>query len=837
MNPSEPPRSSPPPPAVELAMLNHELAQLDARRSQLLVRRAWLLSAMQHPVAPRAHAVTAPRAAAVAPETSRHGAQNALLVLGGVLLAIAAIAFTLVSWGSMGIGGRGAVLATITAAALLAPVALLRRGLASTAESVASLALVLTVLDAYALRQVALSDASGTGYAAGAAAVLAALWAGYGRWLTALRLPLPLAVACAQLPLGLWAVTVSPGVLQLGWALVATAAFDVAVAVAVARRAVRVSATVGAVVAGGWAGAIGVLESAAAGSATGALLSGVLLAAVAAVALGWAWRTSEGALSMATAAGFALTAAAGGLLRQVFPAGWAVPAYLLAAIAVLAVLAALAATGSGLPRPMARGLALASAAVHTGAVLVTLPLLAIVLGGPAETVADGIWQGEPFDVHSAIGSVLLPVDFAPAPVVLLLAATAPLAWLARLRTAPRPTAADARPADLARGLSVALVWAALLTVPVALTWAYPVAVAYGLALTLAVLALSTRRSAALAPVALGCALVGAGSLGALALATRPATFTVLGVLVAALAGAAVVTRAGDAVRAAQAVAATFFGCWLVLALARAAELSWHGAGLALLVVPAVACLIAARAAGRPASGASSPADGSSAAVRPLSHPLTLALEVAAAVAAAGAVLLTAGRLPMLSLALALTGVIAAGTAIRPQRRATAGTLAVVLFVGASWARLAASEVTLPEAYTLPVTVPALVVGALRRRRDPQAPSWTAYGPGLAVTLLPSLSAAWGDAHWVRPLLLGLAALVVTLVGARLRLQAPLVLGGAVLALVALHELAPYVAQVVGALPRWLPPAAAGLLLLTVGATYEQRLRDARRLRESLGRLG
>ncbi|WP_421673905.1 SCO7613 C-terminal domain-containing membrane protein [Streptomyces parvus] len=38
------------------------------------------------------------------------------------------------------------------------------------------------------------------------------------------------------------------------------------------------------------------------------------------------------------------------------------------------------------------------------------------------------------------------------------------------------------------------------------------------------------------------------------------------------------------------------------------------------------------------------------------------------------------------------------------------------------------------------------------------------------------------------------------------------------------------------MPRWLPPALAGLLLLVVGATYEQRLRDARRLKDALGRM-
>ncbi|NED80187.1 hypothetical protein G3I76_08805, partial [Streptomyces sp. SID11233] len=115
-------------------------------------------------------------------------------------------------------------------------------------------------------------------------------------------------------------------------------------------------------------------------------------------------------------------------------------------------------------------------------------------------------------------------------------------------------------------------------------------------------------------------------------------------------------------------------------------------------------------------------------------------------------------------------------------------------------------------------------------------SWTAYGAGLAATLVPSLVGAWADPHWLRPLLLGAAALVITLAGARWRLQALLVLGGAALALDAVHELAPYVVQVVGALPRWVAPALAGVVLLAVGATYEKRLRDARRLRSVLGRM-
>lgn len=44
-------------------------------------------------------------------DASGRGAQNVLLTLGAVLLSVAALAFTLVSWGSLGIAGRAAVLA------------------------------------------------------------------------------------------------------------------------------------------------------------------------------------------------------------------------------------------------------------------------------------------------------------------------------------------------------------------------------------------------------------------------------------------------------------------------------------------------------------------------------------------------------------------------------------------------------------------------------------------------------------------------------------------------------------------------------------------------------
>jgi hypothetical protein len=342
------------------------------------------------------------------------------------------------------------------------------------------------------------------------------------------------------------------------------------------------------------------------------------------------------------------------------------------------------------------------------------------------------------------------------------------------------------------------VWAAVLVLPPVLRLPYAAALAV-LVLTAAALAAWKR------PLPMVLALVTSVVAGLLSLATEPATLTVFALFTAVFAVGA---------RRPLPVAATAAYATALLC-ATGAALDWQPSHLAplVLLVPVAAALWAARTAGA----------------------TRVTAEVSGGVAALVAVGLAVPDAPVLALVLALTGVIVAGTAVRPDRR-PAGRVAAALFVLAAWVRLAAWEVSVPEAYALPVAVPALVVGVLRRRRDPRTSSWTAYGPALAAGLLPSLVAAWGDAHWQRPLLLGAGALLVTLSGARHHLRAPLLLGGSVLALVALHELAPYLVQVAGALPRWAPPALAGLLLLALGATYEQRLRDVRRVRETLGRM-
>jgi len=76
-----------------------------------------------------------------------------------------------------------------------------------------------------------------------------------------------------------------------------------------------------------------------------------------------------------------------------------------------------------------------------------------------------------------------------------------------------------------------------------------------------------------------------------------------------------------------------------------------------------------------------------------------------------------------------------------------------------------------------------------------------------------------------------------LAGVRSRLQAPLLLGAAVAVLGAGREIAPWLTRLAGMLPGWVPIAVIGMILLGTGATYEARLRDLRRLRAALRRLG
>ena len=168
--------------------------------------------------------------------------------------------------------------------------------------------------------------------------------------------------------------------------------------------------------------------------------------------------------------------------------------------------------------------------------------------------------------------------------------------------------------------------------------------------------------------------------------------------------------------------------------------------------------------------------------------------------------------------------------------------ASVLLVPAGWRRVAAlgagavvvlaipAGLGLPW-WTAPILDAALVAAGMWLGRGRS--SWVVHGPGLAVGLLPPLALVLvEDGHPLRRLLLGVAGVAVVIAGALTRLRAPVLLGGGVLVVLALHELA----EVWELIPRWIPLAVAGLVLVLIATTLERRRRDLDRVRAALHRM-
>jgi hypothetical protein len=151
-----------------------------------------------------------------------------------------------------------------------------------------------------------------------------------------------------------------------------------------------------------------------------------------------------------------------------------------------------------------------------------------------------------------------------------------------------------------------------------------------------------------------------------------------------------------------------------------------------------------------------------------------------------------------------------------------------------------------EAWTLPLAALLLIQGMTRfeqfAARAPRVgglpPSWATYGAGVAVLLLPSLYVGLSTADGSPLREIG----VITLAGATLvlgalrRLQAPLLLGAAVLAAQAVVLLAPLMAVIQEAIPVWGWLATVGLGLILLGARYEARMRALRMVRLRLAAL-
>ncbi|PZF85063.1 SCO7613 C-terminal domain-containing membrane protein, partial [Micromonospora deserti] len=354
-------------------------------------------------------------------------------------------------------------------------------------------------------------------------------------------------------------------------------------------------------------------------------------------------------------------------------------------------------------------------------------------------------------------------------------------------------------------------------------------------------------------VPVGLVLAGSGLLGLLA--TRAGTLAGLGVLVVAATVVGVAARRDEA-RLTGCLVAVLAATGLAVTAPLAGGLPLRAAAFTVLAV-AVLTLAAAgtftrpdrpAAAGAPGHPVGPPASrtaaapgvaGAAAAPAGRGRTAGSALDAAAQAVAVVAVLIAADALRHAAAVCAMWGA-AVGLRVLRRGEPVGRRWALAAIAGGSellgaWLLLAAGGVAVLEAYTVPAAALALGAGLVALRTRPGLTSWLALGPGLAAALLPSLASvlAASDPQPWRRLLLGAAALGAVLLGAARRWQAPVLLAGATLALLALHELA----RSWDLLPRWIFLAVGGFALIGLAATYERRRRDLARLRAAVGRMG
>ena len=173
--------------------------------------------------------------------------------------------------------------------------------------------------------------------------------------------------------------------------------------------------------------------------------------------------------------------------------------------------------------------------------------------------------------------------------------------------------------------------------------------------------------------------------------------------------------------------------------------------------------------------------------------------------------------------LTVAGVATTLVALTRRERREVGWVGGLLLAAASWTRLADVGVSTPEAYTLPSAVALLVAGWWRTRDDAAAGTLSAWSPGLALALVPSLTWALADPLSLRALLLGLACFALAVAGAQRRLAAPLAWGAGVGAALVLWEVLPPAVE----MSAWLVTGLAGAALLVLGASWERRVGEAR----------
>ncbi|MGH1565609.1 SCO7613 C-terminal domain-containing membrane protein [Mumia sp. DW29H23] len=816
------------------------LAQMETEAASWRREQGGAAAAAAPPAAPPAAAppVTAPAApqpptyGAPPPWSPRHPSYGApqqprhtwtvggtLLALGALCLVVAAFVFVAVTWGRIGLTGRTLILLAVTSAACAAAAWLTTRRLRASAEALWTVTGFLAAFDTGAAMSaglLGLDEVDGEVVVLGFSVLLAgagaavALWS--RRWMSTL-VSAQLGVAVGNVAAAIALVLLVD--VDLRWTLTPVAAAVVLLALLCWRGSLLVAAWVTGLAGASMLGlaALWIVTAVAiaptfadrwsGGEAPAALLHGAIVVALAAVvAHAFAGHVAHLAVDLIRGIGAfdaAVCLAAVLLLRG--------DTLHVEAASVTWIAVPLALTLAGLVHARwSRGW---ETGVRSAAAVAAAPLVGGVLVSGIESLVAVLESWSPGWV-SEVGLRLssdpsLPAGSAcalwvGAAVVLAVAAW----WPVPSRTPPlRRLLLTSAAVLVVGGLGVLIV---LLDAPVVLL-ALGLLVAAGAAATAWILlprASAAAPGAAVLAVVCGVlsALVPIGSAGAATLVWSGGA--AVAVLVAATTYA---TRpAGrdrdDGLMLATAAAA---------ALAVAAVVGWTdvaGAGARTIAVVAAALAAVLLLAS---------------AVPGLPWPVRLPLEVVAPTTGVVALGFAASvGTAWFSLVLTVLGVAAAAVGLlRADRRAYAWTGAALLGL-AYVLRLAAADVGVVEAYTLPFGLILLGIGTALVLKD-RARSTDVLWPGLTLVLLPSLPQALGDPTSVRGLLLALAAVAVLAVGAVARWRAPFVVGAVLTGVLVVRWAGPFV----GDLPRWIPLGVVGVALVLVGATWEARVRDAR----------
>jgi hypothetical protein len=176
-------------------------------------------------------------------------------------------------------------------------------------------------------------------------------------------------------------------------------------------------------------------------------------------------------------------------------------------------------------------------------------------------------------------------------------------------------------------------------------------------------------------------------------------------------------------------------------------------------------------------------------------------------------------------ALAVAGLVCAAllTDDRVALRWLACAVATVYAGVAAGAGLHLHGVDAPEWYVATPAVMWLDLGVVAMLRHRTVTSAVLL-PALVVGLTPTLWLAL-DGDTARQAVLLVIGILLLAAGGWLRLGSPLYVGAVVVAVLTVRIVGPHVV----ALPRWLTLGGAGVVLLLLGATWERRLSDARRL--------